>query len=223
MKRLIIITTLSCSLSALTINFSKEFETEIKPDTLQASVSIVEKLSTQDAVVNALARITNYLDTWEDIEKKGGNYSVRPNYTYENNKRYKDGYSGSIYYTFSSKDSKKLNKFLSNLYSFKAPKGEEISLNNINWIMSKEQKTGKVDALRLDAIKWSRVYAKSLSKDLSSKCSVKSVIFTPINYFQPQPMIREEMVAMDKAYMAPTPTQDKQKMSVNPTITIECK
>jgi uncharacterized protein YggE len=127
-----------------------------------------------------------------------------------------------MYYNFTSKDSDKLNKFLSHLYGFKAPTGEEITLNSIQWVMSKEQKNGKIDTLRLEAIKWANGYAKRLSKDIASSCSVKSIAFTPINYFQPQPMMREEMVMMDKA-VAPTPTQDKQKMSVNPTITIECK
>jgi len=223
MKRLLILTTLSCSLSALTINFSKSFDVEIKPDTLQASINIAVKKPTQDAVVTSLSRISNFVDTEEDIKKKGGNYNVRPQFNYENNKRYKDGYTGNMYYNFTSKDSDKLNKFLSNLYEFKGPKGEEISLNSINWIMSKEQKTGKVDALRLEAIKWSSAYAKKLSSDISSSCSVKSILFSSINYFQPKPMMREEMVMMDKASLAPTPIQDKQKMSVNPTITIECK
>ena len=50
---------------------------------------------------------------------------------------------------------------------------------------------------------------------------VKSISFTPINFYQPQPVMRD--LAMAEAKSAPTPTQDIQKITVSPTIQLECK
>jgi len=218
------LTTLLLATSAfgLTINFSKSFDVEIKPDTLEASINITTKQANEKEVVESLGRISSFIDNDKDIEKKGGTYNVYPEYKYENNHRYKNGYVGNMQYLISSKDSDKLNNFLTSLYGVKRNNSEDISVNSVRWVMSKEQKNGQIDALRLQAIKWSNSYAKSISSSLSKSCNVKSISFSQVERYYPQPMMRANYEAVsDKA--APTPTQDNQKMSVNPTITLVCK
>ncbi len=212
----------SVSLFGLTINFSKTFDAEIKPDTLQAGINITVKKATEKDVVESLSMFSTFIDEDKDVEKKGGNYSVHPQYKYENNHRYKSDYAGNMHYQISSKDSDKLNNFLVSLYSQKNDNRVDISTSFVSWVMSEAQKSGKIDALRLEAIIWADSYAKSLSDSLSKKCSVISVSFTPVNHYYPQPMMRNKSMEMD-AVSAPTPTQDMQKMSVTPTIQLECK
>lgn len=210
------------SLFGLTVNFSKSFDAEIKPDTLQAGINITVKKATEKEVVQSLSIFSTFIDDAKEVEKKGGNYNVHPQYKYENNNRYKSDYVGNIHYQITSKDSDKLNSFLVSLYALKNDNRVDISTSSVSWVMSETQKSGKIDALRLEAIIWADSYAKSLSDSLSKKCSVISVSFTPVNHYYPQPMMRNKSMEMD-AVSAPTPTQDMQKMCVNPTFQLECK
>jgi uncharacterized protein YggE len=221
MKFAILTPLISVSLFGLSINFSKTFDSEIKPDTLQAGINITVKKATEKEVVQSLGMFSTFIDEDKDVEKKGGNYSVYPEYKYENNHRYKSDYAGNMHYQISSKDSDKLNNFLVSLYSQKKDRQVDISTSSVSWVMSEAQKSGKIDALRLDAIIWAESYANSLSDSLSKKCSVISVSFTPVNHYYPQPMMRNKSMEMDAA-AAPTPTQDMQKMSINPTFQLEC-
>jgi len=222
MKIAILTPLLSVSLFGLTINFSKSFDTDIKPDTLQAGINISVKKDTEKDVVKSLSKFSTFIVDTKNIDKKGGNYNVYPRYKYENNHRYKSGYSGDINYQISSKDSDKLNKFIISLYNLKDDNQVDIKTSSVSWVMSKSQKSGKIDALRLKAIVWADIYAKSLSESLSKNCVVNSISFTPINHYYPEPMMRNEaMTIVTKS--APTPTQDIQKMSVNPTFQLECK
>ena len=222
MKIAILIMFLTMSLFGLTINFSKSFDAEIKPDILQAGINITVIKASEKEVVESLSKFSTFIDEAKDVEKKGGNYSVHPQYKYENNHRYKSDYVGNMHYQISSKESEKLNKFLASLYDLKKDKRVDIQTSSLSWVMSKEQKTGKIDALRLRAIIWADSYADSLSESLSKKCSVVSVSFTPVNHYYPEPMMRMESNSMD-TMSAPVPTQDMQKMSVTPTIQLECK
>jgi len=222
MKKILSLTLLAVPMFGLTINFSKTFDSEIKPDTLQAGINITVKKPSEKDTIEGLARFSTFMDNANEVKVKGGNYNVYPDYRYENNHRYKSDYAGSMHYQISSKDSDKLNNFLISLYSQKKDRQVDISTSSVSWVMSEAQKSGKIDALRLDAIIWAESCANSLSDSLSKKCSVISVSFTPVNHYYPQPMMRNKSMEMDAA-TAPTPTQDMQKMSINPTFQLECK
>ncbi len=222
MKIISLIALSSVSLFGLTINFSKSFDTEIKPDTLQAGINITIKKKSEKEVTKLLSKYATFIEDAKSVEKKGGNYSVYPQYKYENNQRYKSDYAGNMQYQISSNDSDKLNDFLVSLYDQKTDNQVDISTSSVSWVMSESQKTGKIDSLRLDAIIWADSYANSLSTSLSKKCSVLSVSFTPVNHYYPQPMMRGKSMEMD-AGSAPVPTQDMQKISLNPTFQLECK
>ena len=222
MKKILSLTLLAVPMFGLTINFSKTFDSEIKPDTLQAGINITVKKPSEKDTIEGLARFSTFMDNANEVKVKGGNYNVYPDYRYENNHRYKSGYVGNINYKVSAKESTKLNNFLTSLYGFKTDKTVDIRTSSVSWMMSEEQKVGKIDALRLEAIKWADGYANSLSDSLTKKCEVKAVTFTPVNHYYPQPeMMRSDM--QESKAMAPTPKQDIQKISLNPTITLECR
>lgn len=226
MKTVLLSSLLCVSMFGLTINFTKTFENQIKPDTLQAQVNITVKAQSEKDVAGKLGFFSSFIDDIKDVEKKGGNYNVYPEYQYENNKRYLNGYAGNMNYQIRSKYSDKLNSFLSSLYNQKSDNSVNISTSSVSWIMSDIQKTGKVDALRLDAIIWSDSYAKSLSKSLSKECTVNKIVFDQVNHYYPTPrMMRDKAMTVAETTItaSPVPTQDLQKISVNPAIELICK
>ncbi len=216
MRVITILILFSLSLLAVNIKFSKPFEQELKPNLLQAQISITVIQSSEKKVSHLLGKFSSFIDASEEIEKKGGNYNIYPQYNYENNQRYKSDYIGTINYNISSPSSEKLNLFLASLYEKKSDNRTSINTNSLRWIMSKEIKEGKVDKLRLDAILWSDIYAKELSKTLSKVCEVVKISFGNIGNSYP-------VSRLEQASSAPIPTQDLQKITINPTFELECK
>lgn len=219
MKHLVLLTCVALVANAFTITFSKTFSTEIKPDTLQTSIHINVKDDSEKEVAEQLARYSSFIERDETIIKKGGSYNIYPEYRYEDNKRYKNNYMGSISYTFSASDPKILNTFLSSLYDIKQSQQTDISTNSISWIISKKQQNGVDDSLRLEAITWANSYANELSTKLSKSCKLKHVNFGTTNHYYPAPVMRE---MSDKAAI-PTPIQDNKPLQISPTFEMECK
>ncbi len=216
MKVISILILFSLSLSAVNIKFSKQFEFELKPNILQAEISISVMQSSEKKVSMLLGEFSNFINSEKEIDKKGGNYNIYPEYNYENNKRYKSDYIGTINYNISSKSSEKLNLFLTKLYEKKTDNRTNINTNSLIWIVSEELNVGQIDKLRLDAILWSDVYAKELSVSLSKVCEVVKISFGNIGNLYPAPM--REMKSS-----APIPIQELQKTTINPTFELECK
>ncbi|MCH9814809.1 MAG: SIMPL domain-containing protein [Epsilonproteobacteria bacterium] len=222
MKTLITLLAAVTVTQAMNITFSKSFDIEIKPDTLQANLNITVKKATEKEVIEKLSKYSTFIDNAKDIEKSGGNYNIRPEYLYENNKRYKSDYIGNMHYQIKSKKSDNLNSFITTIYNLKSDQRVDISISSVSWMMSKTQQAGKLDNLRLDAIKWGNNYAHTLSTQLEKSCNVTKVLFNSSGHYYPTPIMRNEMM-MDKAGAAPVPTQDKQKISINPSFELECK
>jgi len=213
---------LASSLSAYTISFDKSFEIVLKPDTLTTHITISTIKSSEKEVLKKLTSFSTYISGYLDVDKKGGNYSIYPEYKYENNHRYKNGYRGNMNYQISSKKAEDVNTFIANLHDKKKDFDVDISLSSVNWQLSPEQKEGQLDALRLKAIVWINDYAKTLSTQIKSECSVSKIFLnqTTYNYPQPRMMMESKSLASDAA---PTPEQDNQKMTINPHFELECK
>ncbi len=211
---------ISFNLLAYSISFDREFITQIKPDTLKASISFTTLKRSEKDVLEKLTHFSTFIDNYQEVDKKGGNYHINPEYKYENNHRYKIGYRGRISYQISSKSSNDLNAFIYKVQNQKSDKDDDISISNVSWVLSPTQKDGKLDALRLVAIKWINSYTKELSLDLNSTCSISKIIFNQNNIIKPSPMIKTMSVRVDNA---PTPQKDILKIILNPHFEIECK
>lgn len=217
MRVIIVCIIFSISLFGVTINFSKPFELELKPNTLQAQISVMVTKSSEKEAAKLLGKFSTFIDSATEVEKKGGNYNIYPQYNYEDNKRYKSDYIGRINYHISSKSPEKLNSFIADLYAQKSDNRTNISTSSIMWVMSEDMKSGKIDGLRLDAILWADKYALSLSKSLSKKCEVKKISFDNSDNFEYVSSARMSKLS------APVPTQDLQKISIKPSFELECK
>lgn len=221
MIRLFIPFMLASQLSAYSINFDKSFEITLKPDTLTTHITISTKKSSEKEVLQKLTSFSTYVSGYKDIEKKGGNYSIHPEYKYENNHRYKNGYRGDMNYQVSSKNADDVNTFIANLHDKKKDFDVDISLSSVNWVLSPQQKEGKLDALRLDAILWINTYAKTISTQIKSTCKVSKVSLNQARFDYPRPMMMEAKSLASDA--APTPEQDVQKITINPHFELECQ
>ena len=222
MKYIIIMIALATSLSAYTISFDKVFESRLKPDTLTTYITISTQKDSEKKVLQKLTSFSAFISNYKDIEKKGGNYSIVPEYKYENNQRYKNGYSGNMHYQISAKDADAVNTFIANLHDKKKDFDVDISISSVSWQLSPEQKDGRLDALRLKAIVWINDYAKTLSTQINSECKVSKISLNQVNHNYPQPRMMMESKSMP-ADAAPTPEQDDQKMTINPHFELECK
>ena len=212
---------LASQLAAYTISFDKSFEIQIKPDTLTTQITISTQKPSEKVVLQKLTSFSTFISGYKDVEKKGGNYSVYPEYRYENNHRYKNGYRGTMNYQISSKKSDDLNTFIANLHDKKKDFDVDISLSSVNWTLSPKQKEGKEDALRLDAILWINDYANKLASQLHSICKVTKTTFSVPSYDYPRPVMMEAKSLASDA--APTPQQDIQKISIHPHFELECQ
>ena len=125
-------------------------------------------------------------------------------------------------YQISSKKADDFNTFIANLNERKKDFDVDISLSTVSWQLSPEQKDGKLDALRLDAILWINHYAASLSKALKSSCKVSKISLSAPSFDYPRPMMMREAKGL-AADAAPTPEQDEQKITIHPHFELECK
>jgi uncharacterized protein YggE len=221
MKIFIILFITFSSLFSYTIEFKKSFFATIKPDTLQTNLNINVKKQTEKDIISALSKLSKKMEKFKDLEIRGGNYSINVNYSYEKNKRYKNGYTGYMSYTISSKESEKMEKFIADFINDKKDSDIDINIGSINWIISDKLTESKLDELRLQAIKWSKDYAKTLSKELNQTCKQSKISFD--NSYNPPapPIVRGATIAMDE--VAPSPKRSSQKISLYPYITVECK
>ncbi len=209
------------SLSAYTINFDKHFDLELKPDTLTTHINITTIKPSEKEVLQKLTTFSTFISGYKDVEKKGGNYSVNPEYRYENNQRYKNGYRGNMHYQISTKKSEEMNTFISNLHDKKKDFDVDISISNVSWQLSPVQKEGQEEKLRLQAFHWINDYAKQLSTELKTTCSVSKISLNAPQFNYPRaPRMEAKSMVADSV---PTPEQDSQKISINPHFELECK
>jgi uncharacterized protein YggE len=210
-------------LSAQTdITFSKNFEKQVKPDTLTTNITFSIQKVSQEIATNRLTKISDFVMNKKSIKSKGGDYSVNPHYDYENGKNNQNGYDGTISYALSSKNPEILNKFTRELQRFGEKNGLSVSVSSALWSMSENQddSDGGVEDLRIEAILWSEKYAKLLSTKIGKNCSVKKINFSDVGQYA-RPMMMKASMAMSDS--APTPTQDEQTVSTSANIEMVCK
>ncbi len=221
LKLLISLSTITTFSLAYSITFDKSFEIYLKPDTLSTQLTISTLKKSEKEVLRKLTSFSTFISGYKDVDKKGGNYSIYPEYRYENNHRYKNGYKGIMHYQISSHHAEDLNTFIANLHAKKRDFDVNIALSSVSWQLSPKQRDGKLDALRLDALIWINNYAKTLSKKLQTNCTVSKISFSSPSFDNPRPMVMEAKAL--RSDTAPTPEQDDQKITINPHIELQCQ
>lgn len=214
---------LPVSLFSFEINFSKKFSQEFNHDVLNAylTVSITDKTETN--VNNRLEVFNNKIKSYNKVEKKLGTFDIRPKYKHSNNTPKVSGYIGVLRYKVSSNKAMFMNELISDISGMKKNRDTSVSLYNLKWGVKDETYSIGMDLLRLDAISWVQNYVNVLSQDINKECNVKKI---EINSYSSPISMRANMSAITKSSDSnsiPVPVLNKERLTINPEYTLECK
>jgi predicted secreted protein len=223
MKKLIIESLLSTSLLfGYELNFNKEFSSKIKSDILATHITISVNNKKESFVNSKIEDFQELFKYDTSITKKNGNYSITPRYYYKNGKSYFKEYEGRLTYKLESKNSEKLNEFITDIYNLKDRvqyDSVKLSISNIHWEVSKEKFEESLDNLRMVSINWIENYSKNLNKN----CQIKKISLNK-NGGHITPYARA-MVAMDSSgkNFNVTPNSDDKTIKLNANYLLECR
>lgn len=214
---------LPLSLVAFEVNFNKEFSKELMPDTLSTHITIRIDSDNEQKISSRLANFNEKIKLSKEVEKKLGSYTVRPNYKYSSNNTPKiTGYIGELRYKINAQKAKNINKFVGLVNDLKESRDTSITVSGLSWKVKRSTYNVALDILRLEAINWAQTYAKNLSEDLNTTCTVKNININSLS----QPRYARAQMSMDrmsKVSNVPVPQANYEKISINPTYTLECK
>ncbi len=208
------------ALHAMEINFTKKFTAGVMPRTVVTHLVIESKADSEAEVTETLSRVSIFVNGYQQISKKGGQYKVSPNYRYEEGKRTREGFIGRLRYEISSQDMDTVNMFLDDLLDQKGK--EQITINNLGYTVSKKRYNETLEKLRFQGIIWGISYAKELSSKIYKECSVKDISFTPKVPRPRMASLQVENKALSKDF-APKPIQSEETITLTPSFTLECK
>lgn len=216
---------LPVALFSFEVNFNKEFTKELMPDILSTDLMIKIESDNEEQISQRLTKFNEFIKDDRKVEKKLGNYTVRPNYKYSSNNTPKIiGYVGELRYKVSSDDAKAVNSFITSVNKLKDSRDTSILVSHLSWKVKDTTYNVALDILRLEAITWAETYARNLSEDLQKKCEVKKVNIGGQN----RPVFAKALnaeVAMDSRSRSgvAVPQANHQKIAIQSNYTLECK
>ena len=221
MKKLFLTLFAAVSLVAFELEFDKKFETKVAPDTAVTYLKISLQKESERDITQRLQEVATYINGYRQVDKEGGEFTIEPNYYYENSKRVQDGMVGYMKYRISSSNIDNLDMFLDDLLSEK--KSENIEVKNYGYEVSQKLFDEKLEQLRLQSILWSIAYAKDLSAKIYKSCEVSHISFSK-RQIQPRMLSAAADSSRDlDASFAPQPTKHEQTITLNPKLILECK
>ena len=226
MKKIITALLVPFVLFGFDISFNKKFERQIVPDRLSTNITITAVKDTESEITPELNNFNNFISKSEKVEKKAGEFAIRPKYKYTNGHSSIVGYNGILRYTIYSSNSKDMNKFIKKLLELKDDEDVSVSISGLNWIVSDAKSTDVIDELRLESILWAKQYSSSLSEELHTICKVDKISITSNSYTPMYKSARAEVMMMSNSMKdsnIPVPQANKNIISVNPHYVLECK
>lgn len=217
MKKILFLISICVNIFSYEIDMQQSFTKEIKPKELGVAISISTKAKDLDDVLNRLNDYSAFIKSYktQGFFISGGRFDTFPNYVYKHSQRVKVGYRGNMRFEIKSKNSKRLNNFISQLTAKNSLNDVDLSISSLDWKVSQNDIKKAKESLRLEAIHWAKEYAQKLSNDTNEQCFIKKIDFGSINYTQPvyRGMVEE----------VPIPIKNKQKYKINANFVFECK
>jgi len=213
------------ALFAFEVSFSKKFEQQVTPDKLSTNIIITTNKPKEVDISRQLERFNNFISRNETVEKKAGEFSIRPKHRYDKGQSMLIGFTGNLRYTIYSEESKDMNKFIKKLLKLKNDKDMSISIAGLNWIVSADKYAISVEKLRLEAILWGKKYADKLSTETNDDCNVQNINITSHSYAPIHKMARAQTMMLDSVAESniPIPQDSTNEVFINPTYVLECK
>ena len=164
---------------------------------------------------------------YDEVEKRAGEFSIKPKYKYDKGQSSIIGYNGILSYTIYSTNSKEMNQFIRSLLDQKDNEEISISISGLKWIVSQSKKSEGIEELRLESIIWAKKYVSTISKKIDSICKIKVIKISPDKNFNPlYSANRTELIMMSKTTHdsnIPVPKASKNRLTINPQYVLECK
>lgn len=214
---------LPIALFSFEIEFNKNFSQELPHDVLSAYLTVSIEDETETKVNTRLEVFNKQIKSYNKVERKLGTFDIRPKYKHSNSTPRVSGYIGVLRYKVSSNKAMFLDELISDISEMKENRDTSVSLYSLKWGVKDETYSVGVDLLRLEAITWIQNHAKVLSSDISKNCEVKKI---EINSFSSPIAMRANTRALAQASNTnslPVPENNKEKITINPKYTLECK
>ena len=208
------------------ISFDKKFEKQIVPDKLKTNITVTAVKISESEITPELNSFNEFISKSNNVEKRAGEFSVRPKYKYNKGQSTLIGYTGTLTYTIFSDNQKDMNNFIKSLLNLKNDKDISVSLSGLSWIVSKSKRSILVDDLRLESIMWAKDYATKISKDINSNCKVKNITISSGNYNPVYRNSRADVMMLSSTKHEsniPVPQANKNIVSIKPNYVLECK
>ncbi|NQY19775.1 MAG: hypothetical protein HRT40_00465 [Campylobacteraceae bacterium] len=164
------------SLYSYEVNFDKTFTKDLKIEILSNNFLIKLESNSEKEVLKILKDFEKEIKNYKTINKKFDSLTVKPNYKYRANRTPKLlSYIGSLKYEISTSSAKDFNNFISKMVEIKDHRSVSLLITDLSWKVKESSKEIQKDELRIEAIKWIKSYSQTLSLELDSTCSIKSI------------------------------------------------
>lgn len=227
MRKILTIIILPFVLFGFDISFNKKFEKKISPDKLSTNIIITVVKEDESEITPLLNSFNKLISNYDEVEKRAGEFSIKPKYKYDKGQSSIVGYNGILSYTIYSTDSKEMNEFIRLLLDLKDNEDISISISGLNWIVSQSKKSVVVEELRLESIIWAKEYVSTISKKIESTCKIKEINISSRKDLNPLYRSgRAEVMMMSKTTHdsnIPIPKATKNRLTINPYYVLECK
>lgn len=208
-------------LSAYELEFNKSFTKNIQNDKVHTNISIAVDSKEIDFINEKVEFFQDFIKENKSVTKKNGNYSLVPNYSYQNNKQKFIGYRGTLHYSIETSKYENLNQFITEIIDIRNnmnTNSVKLSVSNIQWIVSKGLSEKTIDTMRIEAIAWIKDY----SKTLLDTCIITNVSINKNTGYSPQ-RYSKNMVMDSRTSNNITPLQTKRSIELNANYKMECK
>lgn len=225
MKKILLVLILPFALFGFEIVFNKKFNKEVTPDKLSTYITITVNKNSENEITPILNNFNDFISGSRNVEKKSGDFSIRPKQKFEKGQSTIIGYSGNLKYTILANSSKDMNKFIKKLLKQKENEDTSISISMLNWIVSETKHANTTEKLQLEAINWSQKYSQELSAELNKSCQTKKINISTASYI---PMYRnsrisEAVSSTISIQNVPIPEVTANDISITPNFILECK
>lgn len=202
------------------LEFKKTFSNEIQNDKVQTNINISVNSKKIDFINEKIEFFQDFIKEDNTVVKKNGNYNLIPNYSYKNNVQKFVGYKGSLSYTIESAKYEILDKFVGDIIDIKNnmnSKRLQLTVSNVQWIVSDKLQDKNIDKLQLDAISWIKNYKNTLP----GKCVIKNISINKNNDYSNR---RYNNVAVEStSSMKVSPIQTKKSITLTANYKLDCK
>ncbi len=222
MRTVLILLAMTLSLGAMEIAFEKTFTKEVEPKLIRTNLLIKAQGESEKRVSSILQETSVFIDGYSQVQKSGGNLKIMPRYSHEEDKKELKGFEGMLSYEIQSDNFDHIEVFLQDLLSHKDK--ETITVQNLGYVLSKDQKEDELEKLRFKAILWGISYAKSLSSKIYEQCSVDEISFkrpkAPV-MFQTRMSEQDQSRKLTRDFI-PNPVKKPRSLSMQPSFLLKC-